>query len=122
MELKIKLSSTDKLFSRERRLMADGICDVCHRKVGLNKLQVMHFHSRRKRSVRWDRQNVAVGCFGCHQRLDSEPLEKVEFFRGRMNNIEFDLLNARALKIRKWTPAEIKELEADLKDKISRLE
>jgi 5-methylcytosine-specific restriction endonuclease McrA len=120
--MNIKETKTDKLLSRERRLMRAGICDRCHKIVGIKKLQTAHFHSRRKRSVRYDPFNVAVLCFTCHQYLDSEPLEKVEFFRKRMTSKEFDDLNKRANTPKKWTKQEIEELEVDLKNKIRRLE
>ena len=38
-----------------------------------------------------------AGCdFGCHQWLDGNPLEKVEFFLNRLGQVKFDLLNSRA--------------------------
>jgi hypothetical protein len=64
--------------------------------VGWRSLQCCHFHGRAKKSVRWDTDNLAACCFGCHQYLDSHPLEKVEFWQRKLSEPFFDLLNARA--------------------------
>ena len=49
---------------------------------------------------------MAACDFGCHQYLDSHPLEKVEFFKARLGD-KFDLLNARAR-----TPAKYLDIQA----------
>lgn len=113
--MKIKISTTDKLFSRYIRFLSAGLCDRCHKP---KTLQCAHFHSRRKRSVRWYRPNVAALCFTCHQYLDSNPLAKVEFFRNRMSLKEFNELNKRAESLIK---IDAKAIEQDLKDKLKQI-
>ena len=113
--MKIKIDSLDKLFSQciKKR---DKVCQRCG---GTRGLQTAHFHSRRKKMIRWDEDNACLLCFGCHIYLDSEPLEKVEFFQKRLGEMPFILLTVRAgvagkpdvEAIRLYLKARIKEME-----------
>ena len=38
---------------------------------------------------------MIAGCFHCHVILDSQPMEKVEFFKNLLGDGKFDMLNAR---------------------------
>ena len=89
--MKIKRDPLDILAANHIKLR-DIRCQRCG---GTSGLQTAHFHSRRKRSVRYDPDNLCLLCFGCHIYLDGNPLEKVEFFRERLGD-KFDLLNSRA--------------------------
>ena len=53
-------------------------------------------HSRRHLNTRYDQLNACTLCFGCHAYLDSHPIEKVEFFKARLGQDNFDLLYARS--------------------------
>ena len=99
--MKIKISPLDKLFSIYIR-SRDQSCQRC----GGKNQHCAHFHGRSSKSVRWDEENCCALCFGCHQYLDSHPLEKVEFFKARLGD-KFDLLNARAR-----TPAKYLDIQA----------
>ena len=90
--MRIKIDPLDKLFAQYIKLR-DKWCQRCG---GASGLQTAHFHSRRKRSVRYDPDNACLLCFGCHIYLDGNPLEKVEFFKQILGEEAFDLLNARA--------------------------
>ena len=50
---------------------------------------------RGRKATRWDEDNAVGLCMGCHVYLDSQPLEKVEFFRGLLGD-KLELLQARA--------------------------
>ncbi|KKN78489.1 hypothetical protein LCGC14_0350210 [marine sediment metagenome] len=89
--MKIKIDPLDKLVAKYIKLR-DKWCQRCS---GTSGLQTAHFHSRRKRSVRYDEDNLCLLCFGCHSYLDGNPLEKVEFFKQRLGD-RFDFLVARA--------------------------
>ena len=91
--MKIRIDPLDKLASRYIKLR-DKVCQRCGS--ASNILQTAHFHSRRKRSVRYDPDNLCLLCFGCHSYLDGNPLEKIEFFKQRLGELAFYLLNARA--------------------------
>ena len=94
--LKIRIDSLDSLVSEYVRKRTKGFCERCGKYYGWQNLQACHFHSRRKISVRYDADNLAGCDFGCHQWLDGNPLEKVEFFQNRLGQVKFDLLNSRA--------------------------
>lgn len=51
---------------------------------------------RGKASTRFDPDNAAALCFGCHRWLDTHPDLKREFFRERLGDRAFDLLEIRA--------------------------
>jgi hypothetical protein len=91
--MKIKIDPLDKLFSKYIRLR-DGKCMRCGNKNTI--LQCMHFHGRRKKTVRWDEDNACAGCYGCHSYLDSNPLEKISFFQNLLGKEKFMHLNIRA--------------------------
>ena len=97
--MKIRINPLDTLFSQYIRLRAIKLVHGCERcltgKVDYKGLQCSHFFGRAKKSVRWDEDNAAGLCFGCHQYLGSHPLEHTEWFKSRLGE-KFDLLQARA--------------------------
>lgn len=98
--MRIKLDQLDKLFSefiRKRAMTKVGGCERCLTwKENYKQLQCSHFNGRSKKSTRWDEDNACGLCFGCHQYLGSHPLEHTEFFKKRLGELNFDLLNSRA--------------------------
>ncbi|KKM76236.1 hypothetical protein LCGC14_1382140 [marine sediment metagenome] len=89
--MKIRIDPLDTLFSRYIRLR-DGACQRC----GNPNTQTAHCHGRGRKSTRWDESNCCALCMGCHVYLDSQPIEKIEFFKQRLGELDFDLLAARA--------------------------
>jgi hypothetical protein len=59
------------------------------------------------KSVRYDPDNAIAATFGSHQHLDSEPLEKTMFWKKKLGEDKFNMLNARAR-----TPARYLDKEA----------
>ena len=94
--MKIKTDTLDKLFSRYIRLLSGGYCKRCGKYFGYKKLHNAHFHSRRKHSVRWDIENTAPLCYGCHSHIDGNPFVKIEFFLELLGKERFNALNKRA--------------------------
>jgi len=94
--VRIRRDKLDILFSQYVRFR-DKVCQRC----GGKAQHCAHFHGRAKRSVRWDEDNCCALCFGCHQFLDSHPLEKVEFFKARLGEERFDKLNSRMRQVQK---------------------
>ena len=96
--MNIKLDKLDVLFSQYVRMRAIKLVHGCERCLAYKKdykeLQCSHFFGRSRKSTRWDEDNCAGICFGCHQYLGSHPLEHVEFFKERLGD-KFDLLQAR---------------------------
>ena len=100
--MKIKLDPLDILFSKYIRLRAMEMVGGCERCLSSKKdykgLQCSHFFGRSRKSVRWDEDNAAGLCFGCHQYLGSHPLEHTEWFKARLGERAFDMLNCRMRK------------------------
>jgi hypothetical protein len=94
--LRIRIDPLDSLVSEYVRKKSNGFCERCGRYYGWQKLQACHFHSRRKISVRYDSDNIAACDFGCHNWIDGNPMEKIEFFKNKLGETAFDLLNSRA--------------------------
>jgi len=119
--VRIKLDPLDILFSRYIRTAAGWKCECCFRQFHppTAQLQCSHFHGRRKKSVRWDPENVAALCFSCHQRFTEHPLEHVEWFKKRLGEKRFDALTIKANTpekpdkemIRLWIKEKFKVLE-----------
>ena len=120
----MKRDITDSLFSKLIRLLENHTCRRCGAVHSPNSqgLHTAHFHSRAKKSTRWDRANACALCYGCHQYIDLHKEEKIEFFLTILGREQFDALELRAKTIRKFTPDDIKALRQDLRDKIRRLE
>ncbi len=119
--MRIKLSPLDKLFSefvRKRAIQRVHGCERCGAwKADYKELQCSHFFGRAKKSVRWDEDNAAGLCFGCHQHFTSHPLEHTEWFQKRLGD-KFDLLRARA-----YTPTkpDINAITLYLKEKLKEI-
>ena len=118
--MKIRTDTLDKLFSRFARLLSGGYCRRCRKYFGYKKLHNAHFHSRRKHSVRWDIENTAPLCYGCHSYIDGNPFKKIEFFLELLGQERFNLLNERAEILKPQIDKEA--LKRDLQDKIKKLE
>ncbi len=116
--MRIKVDPLDILFSKVKNLLAGGKCEYCG-KVGN---QCSHFHSRRKRSVRWDTDNAIWACFSCHLYLGEHPNKHYEFFRKRLGTERFDALNIRAEQLTHYTKQDKEKIKTDLKEKIKLLE
>ena len=117
--MKNKTDPLDVLFSRVVRLKAKGACEYCGKSKAFGQLETSHFHGRRKRSVRWDLDNAAGLCGGCHIHLGGNPYHHVEWFKKRLGSKKFDELNVRAETIAKnidkeGIKASLKEWEAHL--------
>jgi len=109
--VKVRIDSLDRLFSEYIRMLAykDGkaICAKCGGEYydtvrndgtmmpGWRLLQCSHFHGRGCQSVRFDEDNTAAICFGCHLYLGSRPVEHRKFFIERLGQEGFDMLEAR---------------------------
>ena len=119
----MKLSPLDKLFSQYIRLRAMNRAHGCERclqgKTSITQLHCAHMFSRRKHSVRFDPDNAAGLCPGCHRFLDDNALDKVRFFMLLLGQERFDLLECRAGQIYK---PDIEAITLYLKHKIRELE
>ena len=96
----MKISPLDKLFSEVIRTRAMKRVHGCERclscKIDYKQLQCSHFWGRAKKSVRYDEDNAAGLCSGCHMYFTAHPHEHNEWFRERLGQGGFDLLTSRA--------------------------
>ncbi len=88
--MKIRITPLDKIFSQYIRAR-DKVCQRC----GAGITACAHLHGRACKSVRWDEDDACALCFGCHSYLDSQAIDKVDFFKARLGEERFDLLNSR---------------------------
>lgn len=82
---------TDAAFSLAVR--AIGYCEKCG---ATDNLTCSHFHGRRKRSVRFDRENCACLCFTCHRWWQEHRNEYEAWMVERLGQNRFDALTLRA--------------------------
>lgn len=114
--MKIRIDPLDKLFSEYIRLR-DKVCQRCGK---ANQIACAHFHGRARKSVRWDSDNACGLCMGCHVYLDSHAMEKVEFFRQRLGQESFDMLNSRMRNL--WSKPDKEAIRLWLKEEIRKLD
>ena len=71
----VKITPADTWFSKCIREAADWTCECCGNKYeeGSMGLHCSHYFGRRAKSLRFCPDNAFAHCFGCHQRLGSNP-------------------------------------------------
>lgn len=109
MSFGIKRSKADALFSEYIRELAGYTCERCHKEFEkpAQGLHCSHFHSRGKKSVRFDRENASSLCFKCHQHFTGNPYDHAEFFLKRLGKKKYVALAARANTPQKVDESEI---------------
>ncbi len=116
-----KRDKLDSLFSDYIRLLSGGICSKCKKNFPVKSrgFHCAHYHSRGKRSTRFERDNATALCTNCHFNLDHHPAEKAEFWINLIGQERFQELDRKA-----HTPTKIDRgaIERDLKEKIKLLE
>ncbi len=94
----------DDLFSkyiRQRAMLRVGGCEKCFRpKDTYTQLHTAHFWPRRMISVRFDSDNAAGLCPGCHRYLDDNAAAKVEWFKSHLGQRDYDMLEVRASRVK----------------------
>ena len=95
----MRLNKLDILFSeliRRRAILRTGGCERCLSwKVSYKLLQCSHYWGRNKKSVRYDEDNAAGLCPGCHMHLTSHPAEHVQWFEEHLGPDKFNMLQGR---------------------------
>jgi transcription elongation factor Elf1 len=96
----IKLRTTDRLWTRYKRIKEKFTCQKCGRAYlseSCANLQVAHFHGRGHENVRFDEQNTLCLCgIPCHRYFDTHKTEFEEFMLKRLGREAYDLLDLRA--------------------------
>ena len=97
---KTKLDKADIAFSKYVRTL-HGKCVYCGKKgegkEGITGLQLSHYFSRRKESVRYDLENCDSLCIACHRKLGTDNRQLYDEFKIRqLGQKRFDALVLRA--------------------------
>lgn len=82
----LKIFECDRQFSKCIREASDWTCERCGSKHEENSMGLhnAHFMSRGNWGTRFDPDNVAALCYGCHSYLDREPYQKTAWFEERL--------------------------------------
>ena len=108
-----KLDGIHSELVRRRAILRVGGCEKClsekHDIVKENgdiypdwmQLQCSHYYGRKKLSVRWNEDNAAGLCGGCHMYFEHNPKEHEKWFEARLgdNSIELEYQATRPAKV-----------------------
>jgi len=118
---KITVELLDRLFSKYVRLMSGGYCKRCWRLgrpnayKGWKNLDCAHFRPRGIHATRWDYNNVAPLCSGCHFYIDNNSTAKDEFF---LEILGKELFDAVIEKAKPGSKPDREKIKVELKVKI----
>ena len=97
---KVKLRSTDRLFTKYKRLKENYTCQKCGREYlpdNCRNLGVSHYHGRSHENVRFDEDNTLCMCnLPCHRYLDQHKGEYTTFMLNRLGGHAMEMLELRA--------------------------
>lgn len=94
--MSIKVTAADRRFSLQIRERDGFRCMRCGSMPASQGLHCAHMFTRRTRATRFDADNALALCYGCHQFVDSHPLEKEVLWRSIIGDARFDALRRRA--------------------------
>jgi len=126
-----KLDDLYSEFIRRRAIAEKGGCERCGtQKHDIQKdngdifeayklLDCAHCHGRAAKGVRWDPDNAAGLCGGCHMFLDAQAEAKREFFIKKLGQEAYDMPLARKRIPAKYLDREA--IEFYLRQEIKRL-
>lgn len=102
----IKRTKADKYFSDFIRERDNWTCQRCLKEYEKPSqgLHCSHFHSRAKKSVRFDPDNAIALCMSCHLYVGGNPYDHAEIFLKRLGKEKYE-----ALAVRANTPCKIDE-------------
>ena len=122
--MKLKIDKRDTIFSKLIRTRDKWTCQRCGRKYeqGSQGLHCSHFFSRRHRGTRWDQINACAHCMGCHSYLTGNPIEFAEWIKDRLGENNYNQLRMKAMKVTKFTKADLEWIYQDLKAQLKELE
>lgn len=93
-----RLDPLDVLFSeyiRKRAVVRVGGCERCLTPHKWQDLQNSHYFGRTDKSTRWDEDDCAGICGGCHLYLEHHPLAHTQWFEKHLGTEAFEMLQGR---------------------------
>ncbi len=124
LEMGIKRTPLDAVFSDLVRERADWTCEVCDKHFPDRKgsgLHASHYWGRRGKSTRWYGLNVFAHCFGCHQKLGSKPHEFKSWVFKQLGETLYDQLTLRANAPMKYSKQDLKDMQAHFKKELAEI-
>lgn len=108
----------DDLLRAKLREMTNGCCERCKTPVSGFSSQLSHGFTRKIKSLRWDRLNVAHFCANCHWHYTNNPPRAEAILRLLLGHAGYEEL------VRRWQrKTQVKELDYDqIKNYIANLE
>lgn len=129
----IKRDALDALFSEYIRTRDNWTCQVCGKKFDPDDgnsrkgLHCAHCFSRATKQTRWDESNAVAMCGWCHSNprnenaMDSNVKEKYKWFRGRLGDTAFDIMEFRFRNAGKFTKPDKYSLKRVFADELKKL-
>jgi len=105
-----KLDDVCRELCKER---ADWTCEKCGKQFPERKgggLDWSHFYGRRARGTRWDMDNCAAHCCGCHSWLGANPIEFGLWIEGHLGEVRKSLVMARFHRPMKFYKADKEDM------------
>jgi hypothetical protein len=111
-------------YIRKRAMYRVQACERCHHpKLDWHDLQAAHCFGRGQWETRWDIQNGAGLCGGCHRYIDRNPDAKFALFRDLIGDPkDFEMLFVRANISTKRSPTDYAAIEIGLKALLRQLD
>ena len=82
------------------RTLAGGYCQKCNKFFGIYRLQLCHGVGRWKLATRYEQDNLAVLCAGCHREIDQNMFAKTELFFKLVGAERYEALRVQSEKIK----------------------
>lgn len=118
-----KLDAIFSLYIRLRDVNPDGFfrCPTCGRYLPFSKADCSHLWGRAHMSTRFDPDNVVAEC-SYDNRMNSSHLIKLsEYFKKRLGQQKYDLLQWKHNQTKKWSLFELQELIKYYQGEVERL-
>ena len=117
----VKIKKWDAVFSQIIRTRAKWMCEVCGKPGQGSGLHCSHFYSRRHQATRYDPDNAAAMCFGCHQKMGGNPILFQNWIEDYLGSERYSMLNEKHHRIVKRTKKDKDELYKHLKGELAKL-
>ena len=90
----IKRDAADNWFSKCVRERTNYTCEVCFKVYDRSStgLHCSHYFGRANKSVRWHGDNAFAHCYGCHQRMSSNPHDFTYWAKLMLGDSRYEML------------------------------
>jgi len=123
MRNEVKIYPADTAFSWCIRTRDYWTCQRCLKVYSppTQALHCMHFMGRGKWSTRFEPDNAAAGCYGCHRFLDTHPTEKAVFFRQWLGDGRYDQIVLLSNQQSEGIKKELKDIAKHYRKELERI-